>query len=289
MDVVTERWKLLQLPEEEHLTVTEACNRCGVSRKTYYKWKNRFREEGIDGLKNRSRKPGLSPRKTDAQTESEIVKIKAEFPRWGAYRIRNHLFRKGITLSPKTVNAVLKRHNIPTLWQKRKKIYKRFERKHSNSLWQMDIMGSFPINGVKTYPITVLDDCSRKVLACCLYTKERAKEVVRTLESAVKQYNAPLQIYTDNGGQFLSKKFSAACSRAGITHIKTAIAHPQSIGKIERWHRNLQEEFLDLTPFTSIEEAQLALDKYVYYYNHERSHMGINGATPHARYEERLP
>ncbi|MBU7014444.1 MAG: helix-turn-helix domain-containing protein, partial [Theionarchaea archaeon] len=53
MDVVTERWKLLQLPEEEHLTVTEACNRCGVSRKAYYKWRNRFREEGIDGLKNR--------------------------------------------------------------------------------------------------------------------------------------------------------------------------------------------------------------------------------------------
>ncbi|MBU7035905.1 MAG: transposase family protein [Theionarchaea archaeon] len=150
-------------------------------------------------------------------------------------------------------------------------------------------MGSFPINGVKTYPITVLDDCSRMILACCLYTKGRAKEVVKTLEIAVKQYNAPLHIYTDNGGQFLSKKFSAACSRAGITHIKTAITHPQGIGKIERWHRNLQEEFLDLTPFTSIEEAQLALNKYVYYYNHERSHMGINGATPHARYEERLP
>ncbi|MBU7013753.1 MAG: hypothetical protein HXS43_02890 [Theionarchaea archaeon] len=53
-------------------------------------------------------------------------------------------------------------------------------------------MGSFSINGVKTYPITVLDDCSRKVLACCLYTKERAKDVVKTLESAIKQYKAPL-------------------------------------------------------------------------------------------------
>jgi len=56
--------------------VKEACHRCGVSRKTYYKWKNRFREEGIDRLKNRSRRPGLSPKKTDAQVESEIVKIK---------------------------------------------------------------------------------------------------------------------------------------------------------------------------------------------------------------------
>ncbi|MBU7013752.1 MAG: helix-turn-helix domain-containing protein [Theionarchaea archaeon] len=74
MDVVIERWKLLQLAEEEHLTVAEACHRLGVSWKIYYKWRSRFREEGIDGLKNRSRRPGLSPRKTDVETKSEIVR-----------------------------------------------------------------------------------------------------------------------------------------------------------------------------------------------------------------------
>ncbi|MBU7038792.1 MAG: helix-turn-helix domain-containing protein, partial [Theionarchaea archaeon] len=66
--------------------MTEACHWRSVSWKTYCRLKNRFREEGIDGLKNRSRRPGSSPRKTDVEIESEIVKIKAEFPRWGAYR-----------------------------------------------------------------------------------------------------------------------------------------------------------------------------------------------------------
>lgn len=116
----------------------------------------------------------------------------------------------------------------------KKEEYKRFERKHSNSLWQMDIMGEIYIGGVKVYPISILDDCSRKILACHLYTRERAKEVVKTLKTAIAKYGSPEQIYTDNGGQFLSKKFAKACLKAGIKHIKTSIAHPQGIGKIER-------------------------------------------------------
>ena len=288
MDVVTFRWNLIQLPEQERITVTEACRRCGVSRKTYYKWKNRFQQKGIDGLKDRSRRPKNSPKRTDASTESEIVRIKTQCPRWGAYRIRNQLLRQGVTISPKTVNTVLKRHGIPTLWQKRKKKYKRFERKHSNSLWQMDIMGEIVIDGVKVYPISILDDRSRKILACHLYTRERAKEVVKTLKIAIEQYGPPKQIYTDNGGQFLSKKSAKACLKAGIKHIKTSVGHPQGIGKIERWHRNVQEEFFDLYTFNIVREAQPALDVYLNYYNHERPHMGISGCTPHARYLERL-
>lgn len=289
MDVVTFRWNLIQLPEHERITVAEACRRYNVSRKTYYKWKKRFQQEGIDGLKNRSHRPKISPRKTDASTEAEIVEIKAQYLRWGAYRIRNQLLHQGVAITPKTVNTVLKRHGIPTLWQKRKKEYKRFERKHSNSLWQMDIMGEILIDGVKVYPISILDDCSRKVLACHLYTRERAKDVVKTLNKAIKQYGSPKQIYTDNGGQFLSKKFARACLKANIKHIKTSIAHPQGIGKIERWHRNLQEEFWDLHTFNAVGEAQPAVDHYLEYYNHERPHMGIGGCTPHARYLERLP
>ena len=288
MDVVTFRWNLIQLPESEGITVTEACRRCGVSRKTYYKWKKRFQQEGIDGLKNRSRRPKISPRKTDASTESEIVMTKTQYPRWGAYRIRNQLLRQGVTVTPKTVNTVLKRNGIPTLWQKKKKKYKRFERKHSNSLWQMDIMGEIYIGGVKVYPISILDDCSRKILVCHLYTRERAKEVVKTLNTAIEQYGSPKQIYTDNGGQFLSKKFAKVCLKAGIKHIRTSIAHPQGIGKIERWHRNVQEELLDLHTFNAVDEAQPVLDSYLEYYNHERPHMGINGCTPHVRYLERL-
>jgi transposase InsO family protein len=288
LDVETFRWNLIQMPEQEGITVTEACRRCDVSRKTYYKWKNRFQQEGIDGLKDRSRRPKTSPKKTDAAVESEIVRIKTECPRWGAYRIRNQLLRQNVTITPKTVNTVLKRHNISTLWQKRKRKYKRFERKHSNSLWQMDIMGEIYIDGVKVYPISLLDDCSRKILACHLYTRERAKEVVKTLNIAIGQYGPPKQIYTDNGGQFISKKFAKACLKAGIKHIKTSIAHPQGIGKIERWHRNVQEELLDLHTYNTVGEAQPALDDYLEYYNHERPHMGIGECTPHARYLERL-
>ncbi|MFQ6087276.1 MAG: IS481 family transposase [Candidatus Methanofastidiosia archaeon] len=287
--MLTFRWKLIQLPDQAGITVTEACNRLDVSRKTYYKWQRCFEQEGIDGLKDRSCRPKSSPKQTNSAIEAQIVKIKTQYPRWGAYRIRNQLLQQGVTISPKTVNAVLKRNGIPTLWQKRKKIYKRFEREHSNSLWQMDIMGSFSIGKLKIYPVTILDDCSRKILACHLYCRERAKEVAKSLRLAIQKYGSPVQIYTDNGRQFLSKKVSRLCSRANIKHITTAIAHPQGIGKIERWHRNLQEEFLDLYTFTSLEEAQQALDEYVKYYNYERPHMGIGGCTPHARYKERLP
>jgi len=150
----------------------------------------------------------------------------------------------------------------------------------------MDIMGSISICDEKFYPITILDDCSRRVLACSV---GEAIDVEKCLRVAIQKYGSPEHIYTDNGKQFLSRRFSNVCSKANIKHITTAIAHPQSIGKIERWHRNLREEFLDIHNFTSLKDAQQALDDYVNYYNNERPHMGIDGCTPYARYQERLP
>jgi transposase InsO family protein len=123
------------------------------------------------------------------------------------YRIRNQLLCQGVTITPKTVNTVLKRHGIPTLWQKRKKIYKEFEREHSNSLWQMDIMGEIFIGDEKVYPISIIDDCSRKILACHLYTRESAKEVVKTLKIAIEQYGSPKKYILIMEDNFSPKSF----------------------------------------------------------------------------------
>ena len=277
MDVETFRWSLIQMPEQEGITVPEACRRCEVSRKTYYKWKRRFQQEGIDGLKNRSRRPETSPKKTDAAIESEIVRIKTQCPRWRAHRIRNQLLRQ-----KNGQHSTQKEWNFHFMAGKKEKI------ETLQFIVADGYYGEIYIGCVKIYPISIFDDCSRKILACHLYTRERAKEVVKTLKIAIEQYGSPKQIYTDNGGQFISKKFAKACLKAGIKHIKTSIAHPQGIGKIERWHRNLQEELFDIHTFNVVGEAQPALDSYLEYYNHEQPHMGISECTPHARYLERL-
>jgi len=116
--VIAFRWKLIQLPEQENITVTKACQRLDVSRKTYYKWKHRFEKEGIVGLMDKSRRPKCSPKKTNPAIEAKIVEIKTQYPRWGAYRIRNQLFRQGIKISSKTVNKVLRRNGILTVEKK---------------------------------------------------------------------------------------------------------------------------------------------------------------------------
>ena len=166
-------------------TVTDICGRYQVSRKSYYKWKNRYLENGINGLWDKSRKPhNIQSVKVTNDIEQEIMDLRIT-KRFGCNRIRFKLKRlKEISLSTKTIYKVLKRHGLNILKCKiRNRKWKRFAMKKPNQMVQMDILGPFYLQNCtqKNYFISCEDDCSRKT-SSIWSERKRSIDVLHVLE-----------------------------------------------------------------------------------------------------------
>ena len=164
--------------------VTGICKKYGVSRKSYYKWKNRHDNNGIGGLHDLSRVPHTIKYKVDTATEETILDLRLK--RFGCNRMRFWLKRLGVYLSSRTICKILKRHCLNILRCKIKnRKYRRFAMKHPNDMVQMDILGPFYIHhqsSARNYIIScIVDDCSRKVASKCSERK-RSIDVLDVLE-----------------------------------------------------------------------------------------------------------
>ena len=169
-------------------TVTDICARYQVSRKSYYKWKNRYLENGINGLWDKSRKPhNIQLGKVTNDIEQEILNLRIT-QRFGCNRIRFRLERlKEISLSTRTIYKILKRHGLNILECKiRNRQYKRFAMKKPNQMVQMDILGPFYLenSSQKNYFISCEDDCSRKTISEWSERK-RNVDVLQVLEDYI--------------------------------------------------------------------------------------------------------
>ena len=161
------RFNLIHEKEWTGETVSNICKRYGIFRKSYYKWKNRYKEKGIDGLSDLSKRPHtIKHEKITPQVEETILDLRLT-KRFGCSRIKFRLKRTtGLSLSTRTIYKMLKWHGFNILkCQFKKREYKRFEMKNPNDMVQMDILGPFYLSnsGAKNYFISCLDDCSRKV------------------------------------------------------------------------------------------------------------------------------
>jgi transposase InsO family protein len=164
---------------------------------------------------------------------------------------------------------------------RRSRKWKRWERGAPMELWQMDIVGGFPLaDGTSAKALTGIDDHSRMCVCARLMARERTRAVCDGLCAALAIYGAPQQILTDNGKVFTGRfnhppvevLFDAICREHGIEHLLTAPRSPTTTGKIERFHRSLRAEFLsDRTPFANLTAAQHALDAWVADYNTART------------------
>ena len=152
-------------PERTGASVAEVCRRRGISRASYYRYRRRYLEEGVDGLEPRSRRPRSSPGQIDAELEVEIVSMRKRHPRWGARRIHAELARAGREPpAVATIHRALKRnHLVAAQPPRRRKADKRFERAFANDLWQIDAT-QIPLTD--TEPVWVVD-CSTTTPASC--------------------------------------------------------------------------------------------------------------------------
>jgi transposase len=188
-------------------TVTSICKEYDVSRKTYYKWKNRYNREGVAGLYDQSRAPRTIKYKVTQETEETIIDLRLK--RFGCNRIRFRLKRLGVFLSSRTIYKMLRRHGLNILKCKIKnRKYKRFAMKHPNDMVQMDILGPFYLHSSnqRNYIISCIDDCSRKV-ASKWSERKRSTDVLDVLEEWIMINGKPNKVMHDNGKQFISKIF----------------------------------------------------------------------------------
>ena len=264
-------------------TIIDICNRYQISRKSYYKWKNRYIKYGIYGLQDRSRKPyNIQPGKVTNEIEQEILGLRIT-KRFGCNRIRFRLKRLNeISLSTRTIYKILIRHGLNILECKfRNRQYKRFAMKKPNQMVQMDILGPCYLenSAQKNYFISCEDDCSRKVISEWSERK-RSIDVLDVLEDYIVENGKPEKVMHDNGKQFTSKIFKHFLQRNKIKDKSIPARYPQLQGKIEAYNKIVKNEFLAVENISNIEEGKRRYSMFVKAYNDEREHGGIDGHTP---------
>ena len=267
------------------------CREFGITRRTGLKWKERY--TACQPLTDRSRKPHTTPTRTPEEVELLILAVRAENPGWGAKTIHRVLERRGCQNLPcvKTVNNILHRYGCisPEESQKRQP-YTSFEKERCNVMWQTDFKGEFRMKDNNyCYPLTILDDHSRYSLRIAPRLST-ANVVIPVFTEVFQQYSMPDSILSDNGAQFAGfrkgyTQFEKWLIDLDILPIHGRIKHPQTQGKIERFHRTMKHELLNHTKIADIEDAQTKFRLWQDKYNNLRPHEALGMKTPGEVYE----
>ena len=210
----------------------------------------------------------------------------------GSERIADALEEEGVYISHETIRKVLHQEGL-IVPRPRHEIheYKRFEAEHSHAMWQMDFL-YLNITGLGYHFLcSVIDDYSRKIIYWQLTPQATAQDAISTVKGAIAVANVvPKDVLTDRGTQFFSgpgrKKgaFELYLKSMGVRHILARVRHPQTMGKIERYHRSLRQECLNHFEFDDPIEARREIRAYNHAYNTIRKHKGIGRVTPQSRY-----
>ena len=267
------------------------CREYRISRPTGYKWLRRY--EAGETLDDHSRRPYSSPERISLELERQILEIRAENPGWGAKRIQCVLGRRGCEDLPcvKTVNNVLNRNGcISPEESAKRKPYHRFERDECNKLWQTDFKGEFRMADQRyCYPLTILDDHSRFSIAIAprLSTDN---VVIPAFRAAFSEFGLPDAILSDNGAQFAGfrngfTQFEKWLMSLDVLPIHGRVRHPQTQGKIERFHRTMKSELLQHTVMHDIGDAEEQFALWRRKYNEQRPHEALGMRCPAEVYE----
>lgn len=269
------------------------CREFGITRATGYKWMERFKEN--EPLTDRSHTPCRIANRTPPATEQLILKSRAEHPGWGAKKIHTVLARQGYDLPCiKTVNNILKRYGCITEEESlKRKPYIRFEKENCNEMWQADFKGEFKmLNGKYCFPLDIFDDHSRFVI-CIKPSETTANVVLPTFREVFYEYGMPYSVLSDNGAQFAGFKhgytqFEKWLMNHDVLPIHGRIKHPQTQGKIERFHRTMNQEVLKHYTPKNMTDAERVLNEWRNVYNNERPHEALGMKCPAEIYKPSL-
>jgi len=273
--------------------IRELCCRFRISRKTAYKWIGRYREEGEEGLRDRSRRPGRSPGRTSAEMEALILNCREAHRAYGGRKIRRVLLREGNRKVPSasTITEILRRQGkVDADESVKHQPMTRYEYEEPNGLWQMDFKGHFETPEGRCNPLTILDDHSRFLVGLFACENQKGITVQRCLVEVFRRYGMPERILVDNGSPWGDDRehpytpLTVWWIRLGIRPIHGRPYHPQTQGKAERFHRTLSAEVLRYERFRDLEDCQRRFTQWRESYNGDRPHEALGMEVPTSRY-----
>ena len=284
-----EKAEIIQLVEQSNLPVRQTLDRLSIRKSTFYNWLKRYEDNGINGLHDRKPSPKRIWNRLTQQECESIIELALEKPELSPRELAVSSTDNGQFVSESSVYRLLKAQDLITspayiLMQASDKFQNPTQR--VNEMWQTDLTYFKVLSWGWYYLSTVLDDYSRFIVAWRLCTSMSASDVSDTLEDArsfagIDQVNVKHQtrLLSDNGPCYLSGELSAYLNEKNMTHTRGRPYHPQTQGKIERWHRSMKNQVL-LENYYLPEELKVRIGEFVQYYNYERYHESLDNLMP---------
>jgi transposase InsO family protein len=257
-----------------------------IPRSTYYRWRKR---QGHEGLEDKHGRGGAPWNRLRAEEESTILAIAREMPELSSRQVAVWITdNEGFAVSESTVYRILKREGLVKRAEMKGIAGKEYHTKTTGShqLWATDASYFRVVDWGYYYLVTVMDDYSRFILAWELQRDMTANSLIEVVQEAVDSTgmtDVPLEdrtkLLSDNGSGYVSKAFREYLHLVGIRHILASPFHPQTNGKLERYHQTLKRDVNQL-PYEAPSDLHLAIAEFVNYYNFHRYHMALGNVTP---------
>ncbi len=273
----------------------------GVSRTWIYELVKRFRAGGYPALEPRSRRPKRCPHQYGEEIEASVLLLRGQLAAAGhdagAATIAHHLARYGGAVpAVSTIWRILSRHGLvtPEPHKRPRSSFIRFEAALPNQLWQTDATHWALAEGPAIEILNVIDDHSRLCVASVAFATVKAADVVAVFYGAARAHGFPAALLSDNAAVFsgASRKgkvlLETELERLGITQKHATPYHPQTCGKVERFHQSLKRYLARQSPARSLAMLQLQLDTFRAYYYQQRPHRALGGRSPLVAWNERL-
>ena len=284
MDVREQRVQFVVAALRREKSLTALCEEFGVSRPTGRLWLRRYREQGVAGIAERSRRPVHSPCLTAPELEEQVVELRRRYPDWGARKLQVLLERDGVRLTCSTIHRILLRHGLVGGRDHASPAVQRFERQAPNQLWQMDFKSPRGWNA-PTGPLSVIDDHSRYLLVLRQTGSTRGELVREQLQRVFCASGVPEGMLMDHGIPWWSAtapmgttELSVWLMKQGIRLHWSGIRHPQTQGKVERFHGEM-ERALRRRGWQG-KPPQQWLDEFRWEHNQVRPHEALQMRTP---------
>ncbi len=290
--VLDQRIQFVMAMQQPGAKLARVCRAFRISRPTGYKWLRRERaERSVVALVDRSRRPCTSPRRTGPTIVARVVALRQDTS-WAGEKLAVLLQAEGISLSRRTVDRIIQREGLTRADVAPAPALGRFERSVPNELWQMDAKGAYPLaDGGRCHALSVLDDHSRFAVGLYALPRLETRGVQQALTQCFEQYGVPTAMLMDHGVPWWSASHEGGLTGLAVFLLKQGIQlrygrvrHPQTQGKVERFHRTLGERLRWWGVPRALPDFVDAFAKFRDEYNGRRPHQALRLTPPAAHF-----
>ena len=286
-----EKYEIIQLVEDSELGVNRTLGELDIPKRTFYNWYGKYSKHGYDGLAPKKRTTNSQWNRIPDKVRNEVVELALEVPELSPRELAHRMIdQNGYFISESSVYRILKSRGLitsPAYIVMRAADEFKDKTTRVNQVWQTDFTYFKIVGGGWYYLSTILNDYSRYIVHWELCSNMKTDDVTRTLDSALEKAgfdknNSP-RLLSDNGSCYISSELAEYIENNGMSHVRRRPMHPQTQGKIERWHRSMKN-VVKLKNYYLPGDLIIRLEEFVEYYNNERYHESLQNLTPSELY-----